>query len=577
MPPQAVMLRPTSLPLLLLLLLLLGVLTPTMRAADGVDCHSARDKKNDKPRMSDLKWKWCANEGQRCECGGHSVVRFGATGSKDLYTGGSRPNFFKENPQVKRWNYRRTTDVASGGGGGGGGFDATCEQRSFGTSDEHPWPEDAREAGMTFMCQCAPLPEDDQEEEADCTTPTTTSTAAASTTPTTTSSFSTALAASSPTTTLAPVAAAKVGAAAAGASAGGLEGREGAGSMVRAKKEAEYESLKPWEIKWTWCAGEGETCMCLGTVRYGHSGQHYMYQDGSQWFKENPDVFKWVNMESNGDIICNSANFADLDPFPKHKKLCQCAHGVGIDVFVPFRLPEEDSRGGGSGGSGGSGAASAAQLGTDFIGGGGEGGDVESGGVGEPEPSPQVMLDNPSARASARVTLGHRVYHHKMHHADKRAARDEAGLSEEDLRRLVREDEIAAMKSATAAIAEREGVLPLLPSEMIDDDGEEFREARLGERQFPFAHYIARFASLGAAAPASSSSTVSSSNASRGVVVGWAAVGVTAVAAAAALAAVAAVAARRRRDESVRVDMQPLIGAAADSLVATHEYSSSNV
>jgi hypothetical protein len=32
--------------------------------------------------------------------------------------------------------------------------------------------------------------------------------------------------------------------------------------------------------------------------------------------------------------------------------------------------------------------------------------------------------------------LGHRVYHHKMHHADKRAARAREGLSEVGLCRL---------------------------------------------------------------------------------------------------------------------------------------------
>ena len=44
-------------------------------------------------------------------------------------------------------------------------------------------------------------------------------------------------------------------------------------------------------------------------------------------------------------------------------------------------------------------------------------------------------------------------------------ARDLAGLTAEELRLLHREDEVAAMKPATAAIAAAEGELPPLPEE----------------------------------------------------------------------------------------------------------------
>jgi hypothetical protein len=71
-------------------------------------------------------------------------------------------------------------------------------------------------------------------------------------------------------------------------------------------------------------------------------------------------------------------HFGGLDPFPNHKKLCQCAHGVDLDVFAPFRLPEDDASAAGGGGSN-------------------DGGDLDD--DGEVEPSPQIMLENPAHKA----------------------------------------------------------------------------------------------------------------------------------------------------------------------------------
>jgi hypothetical protein len=52
------------------------------------------------------------------------------TGSKDLYAGGSQPNFFDEHPAVTRWNYQTLApDV---------GFDAPCDHSSF-EPELHPW------------------------------------------------------------------------------------------------------------------------------------------------------------------------------------------------------------------------------------------------------------------------------------------------------------------------------------------------------------------------------------------------------------------------------------------------------
>ena len=45
------------------------------------------------PDPSQLKWTFCAGDGGTCQCGSNSVVRFGSTGTSDLYKGGSNPTF----------------------------------------------------------------------------------------------------------------------------------------------------------------------------------------------------------------------------------------------------------------------------------------------------------------------------------------------------------------------------------------------------------------------------------------------------------------------------------------------------
>lgn len=418
------------------------------------------------PKLNALKWKWCSNEGGRCTCGARSVVRFGATGSKDLYQGGTHPNFFNENPQVMRWNYKETPETEE--------VHLTCGNEYF-DGKPHPWPEEARESGMTFICQCAPF-EDAPPVEGRCE--------------------------AVPTPTPEPL----------------MESEETA--ETGKESHGDEDDLKPWDVKWTWCANEGDPCMCLGMVRYGHSGQFEMYKNGSQFFKEHQEVFRWVNMESSGDVICNKENFADLDPFPNHKKLCQCAHGVSIDMFIPYKVPE----------------------GTDSEG--------KVAGKGRPHSSPQVILENPLAHDALR---GHRVYHHKMHHADKRAAQAVAGLTEAELKDLRRENEMAAMKAATAAIAAREGDLPLLPSERmdahaLDTGGPELKEAALGARepQHSLPSYIEHRASLGAAlAPLDK---------------GWGVLWGVGCVVVVAIAAVAALMFGRKRDQATQVVMRPLLG-----------------
>ena len=85
-------------------------------------------------------------------------------------------------------------------------------------------------------------------------------------------------------------------------------------------------------MRWTWCGDEGDACNCLGVARFGHSGEIEMYADDSKFFREHREVMKWVNKETRGAFTCDAATFGDVDPFPGHKKLCQCACGAGAST-----------------------------------------------------------------------------------------------------------------------------------------------------------------------------------------------------------------------------------------------------
>jgi hypothetical protein len=153
-----------------------------------------------------------------------------------------------------------------------------------------------------------------------------------------------------------------------------------------------------------------------------------------------------VNKETRGAFTCDAATFGDVDPFPGHKKLCQCASGLGAEIFAPFARDD----------------ASEERANRDAA-----------------VATPQVVLASaeearlgaaPGAVASAARAPRH-AYHHTMPRRrgggalDALAARDLAGFTAEELRLLHRADEVAAMKAATAAITAAEGELPLLPEE----------------------------------------------------------------------------------------------------------------
>jgi hypothetical protein len=362
------------------------------------------------PKPNSLGWKFCAREKGTCACEANSVVRYGSTGSADLYAGGAQPDFFKKHPEVTKWKYLETPLHVGG--------EYSCVDSTF--PGAHPWPEALRKAGQQMLCQCAPLP---KKSEARC-----------EATPT-------------PKPTFDRVTSARdnliIGS---------------SGEIVQP------DAPRPWQVKWTWCAAEGDECNCLGVARYGHSGDVWMYGDNSKFFIEHPEIFKWTNKETDGAITCTTETFGGLDPFPGRRKMCQCASGVGIDVFVPFSVTVEDME---------AGAKPVANI----------------------PVTPQVVL---TVARNTSADLGgsekapvRRAYHHKMQPANTHLeARDLAGFAPAEVEALRRLDEVAAMKAATAAIAALEGVLPALPEEL-----------GLGSVAKPGRSIVGRFANLGAAAP----------------------------------------------------------------------------
>jgi hypothetical protein len=75
-------------------------------------------------------------------------MRFGSTGSHDLYAGGARPTFFQDHPEVTRWKYLEIPPT--------GRARYRCANETM--PGAHPWPEGTRERGQQFICQCAALP-----------------------------------------------------------------------------------------------------------------------------------------------------------------------------------------------------------------------------------------------------------------------------------------------------------------------------------------------------------------------------------------------------------------------------------
>ena len=50
---------------------------------------------------TELTWKWCSREGEKCNCGHGHRVRFGHSGLAKYYK--DKPNYFVEHPDTVRW------------------------------------------------------------------------------------------------------------------------------------------------------------------------------------------------------------------------------------------------------------------------------------------------------------------------------------------------------------------------------------------------------------------------------------------------------------------------------------------
>ena len=85
--------------------------------------------------------------------------------------------------------------------------------------------------------------------------------------------------------------------------------------------------VAPAAAEWKFCAPEGGHCQCFGEMRYGHPGQAQHHADGGAYFKEHPEVTKWISRDASGlQEGCSLADFGGVDPFPAlgNAKFCEC-------------------------------------------------------------------------------------------------------------------------------------------------------------------------------------------------------------------------------------------------------------
>jgi len=101
--------------------------------------------------------------------------------------------------------------------------------------------------------------------------------------------------------------------------------------------------VKPWEVDWRYCSGQGEECTCKGTIRYGHAGKAEHYFDDGIFFHRRPNTVRWMMRPGGGSgtsgegstsvmpVTCDATNFGDRDPFPEiREKVCQCAEDLSV-------------------------------------------------------------------------------------------------------------------------------------------------------------------------------------------------------------------------------------------------------
>lgn len=232
------------------------------------------------------RWSTCADEGDNCRCAPGSLVRYGWTGSADMYANSSA--WFRQHPEVTRWAYH---DLE----GSTGQTEVMCLAENF-ENGKDPFP------GYKKRCQCAdaaliaapPSPPQLQQPYDD--------------------NFM-------------------------------VQGSRGSGSARGSSAsvdpplvpETEEEELlnpavfDPNDYAWTKCADEGERCECENEgmlVRFGSTGEPEYYEENLAWFRARPEVRRWDYKTLDDNLnatLCDTSGFEGSDPFPGHTKVCQCS------------------------------------------------------------------------------------------------------------------------------------------------------------------------------------------------------------------------------------------------------------
>lgn len=307
------------------------------------DYPGARCECLGKPEQPEMKWDWCANEGGKCPCS--TRVRFGHTGTKEMYDAG----YFDEHKDVMKWTEVEVLDPVDGM--------LHCDVNTFGGVDPFP---DAPEK----ICQCM-MPVQKREERVlswkwcaedggDCECSSAARYGATGSPELHTSEWF----AAHPEVTRWSFRGDAPGTVSCSASSFGSDPFPGQKKICqclveqpraldpaeRVKRAIGLESPNLGDTEWSWCGGDGKRCTCEGLVRYGSTGEASMYADGSRWFRDHPEVMKWTYLKSYGELECSQRTFG-FDPFPNQKKICQCL--VGYDEQFPYQMfrPEAASLG----------------------------------------------------------------------------------------------------------------------------------------------------------------------------------------------------------------------------------------
>jgi len=294
-------------------------------------------------------WEKCADEGEQCECAAKGVyVRFGSTGEEEMYANG----FFKEHPEVRKWDYTTLPRANSS---------LFCNATAFEGTD--PFPNHSK------VCMCA----DRRPGES-------LASAAAAAAANAVASLGLKMKAAPGAVGIAAAAAkakakaleeakhagaARDIAARAAAYVAVLGGASDAGVGEAGEPifEGDLTALDISDMQWVYCAEEGGACACPGAsaLRFGNTGEKTMYERAARWFRLHPEVHKWAYIrvsdsrrddDSAAALTCGTGIVGGDDPFPNHRKMCQCgrtateahAHSTALIALGAAQQEEQGAR-----------------------------------------------------------------------------------------------------------------------------------------------------------------------------------------------------------------------------------------